>query len=127
MLSFAVISFIVLTSNVAVCEESQEFETVTCVFQNNVYGYTSRSVLTCEIRTEGIKFDGAKILSKINLHVEGLEFGHNKNMFFLPVNVSEVFPNLKEYAAHHTSIQTISKSNFMNLMTLLLISCRWNI
>lgn len=50
--------------------------------------------------------------------VRGLEFNGNRNVAYLPINVSAVFPNLIRYSAGNCSIVSITKSNFEGLTNL---------
>lgn len=50
--------------------------------------------------------------------VQFLSLLFNKKIFFLPVNVSQSFPNLLIYHAGHCSIETIKKINFEAMSTL---------
>jgi Leucine rich repeat len=52
---------------------------------------------------------------------EGLSFWTNKKIKFLPIQVSEKFPNLLGYQASHCSITEISKKNFEGLTKLKLL------
>lgn len=55
------------------------------------------------------------IVSAKDETIGGLNFGRNKNISFLPVNVHETFPNLKILFAGSSSIKAITKANFENL------------
>lgn len=50
--------------------------------------------------------------------VLGLNLGGNKNIFYLPNDVYKIFPSLIVYGAHLSSIQQISKRNFVNMSKL---------
>ena len=58
--------------------------------------------------------------------VEGLYFYNNKNIKFLPIEVSEKFPNLLGLGARDCSLTTISKANFKGLSKLRYLSLAQN-
>lgn len=51
--------------------------------------------------------------------VEGINLSGNRNVRFLPVNPAEKFPNLISFDARSSSIEDISRSNFVGLTKLL--------
>lgn len=51
--------------------------------------------------------------------VQVLDFGYNKKIEFLPVEVANSFPALKIYAANDCSIKTIAKVNFKDMQFLM--------
>lgn len=129
MFAFAVFLFI-LVSPAAVraeyLEEVAEYGTVTCDFKSNIYGHTQEKLLACEVKTQRLVHRGTKIVSARDEIVEALDFGHNKNIFLLPVNAAEVFPNLKEYSAAYCSLKAVSKINFANLRRLVALNLERN-
>lgn len=50
--------------------------------------------------------------------VEGINLSGNRNVRFLPVNPAEKFPNLISFDARSSSIEDISRSNFVGLTKL---------
>jgi hypothetical protein len=58
--------------------------------------------------------------------VPGLSFWFNKKIFYLPINVSESFPNLVVYGANGCSVKTISKVNFRGLKKLIRLDLGYN-
>lgn len=50
--------------------------------------------------------------------VNGLWFYKNKKLFFLPVKVGKIFPNLQYYTAHSCAIKEVKKENFQGLVKL---------
>lgn len=51
-------------------------------------------------------------------NVEGINLSGNRNVRFLPVNPAEKFPNLISFDARSSSIEDISRSNFVGLTKL---------
>lgn len=73
------------------------------------------SVKTCFMdKTTSIDTKNVTISTLDNL-IGGLDLTDNKNIFFLPVGVSEKFPNLLGYIARKVSIKEISRSNFKGM------------
>ena len=58
--------------------------------------------------------------------IERLAFNHNRNIKFLPIEVSEKFPNLMGLEAGDCSLTTISKENFKDLTKLRLLGLYYN-
>lgn len=50
--------------------------------------------------------------------VNGLTFGRNTNVWFLPVGVADSFPNLLAYTATYNVVKAIDKSHFEDLRKL---------
>jgi Leucine rich repeat len=50
--------------------------------------------------------------------VQGIYFHKNKNVEFLPMNISEKFPNLVVYAASMCSVKALKTENFRKLFKL---------
>lgn len=50
--------------------------------------------------------------------IETITFAYNKNIEFLPENVSETYPNLAVFDAAACAIRRISQLNFVNLLKL---------
>jgi hypothetical protein len=65
-------------------------------------------------------------ISSRNEAVKGLVFQNNKNIFYLPENVAEKFPNLFEYAALNCSIENVLRQHFSGLKRLRLIDLGYN-
>jgi hypothetical protein len=51
--------------------------------------------------------------------INSLRFSENKNILYLPVQVSENFPRLLTYSASNCSIKQVSKENFAGLKNLI--------
>lgn len=67
--------------------------------------------------TSILNFD-SKLSSEVDKSVTGLNFDGNKKIFYLPVLISQKFPNLIAYTASNCSIDSISKENFQDLKKL---------
>lgn len=74
-------------------------------------------VQTCKVATSLIISEDTA-LSTRNETVKGIDFWGNKGIKFLPVKVSESFPNLLAYGAGMCSLTKISKANFKNMSKL---------
>lgn len=53
-----------------------------------------------------------------NEGVDGMWFEKNKAIRYLPINIYEVFPNIREYWARECAIKAIFKKNFRKLTQL---------
>lgn len=74
-----------------------------------------RCVLT---QTTKINAGGFLINSPRDESVERIDFAYNKQIEYLPENISEAFPNLKVYDAAACAIRKISRANFVNLKSI---------
>lgn len=61
-----------------------------------------------------------------NTEVSGFTIKDSKTVHFLPVKVSDVFPNLLIYEAYNCAINVVSKPNFENLKKLRAIDLQHN-
>lgn len=87
----------------------------------SVHNFKTHTTKKCMMQeTTSIYSEGVTILQK-DATMTALYFRGNENIRFLPVQVSDSFPNLLEYDASWCSVTKISKSNFerMNLLKLL--------
>lgn len=73
-----------------------------------------------------IEAHGFTIDSPRNEFIEGLFMGWNEQVDYLPENISERFPNLVVMDAVYSSINSISKANFVNLTSLQRLYLRGN-
>jgi Leucine rich repeat len=64
---------------------------------------------------------GFSLSTPSNLMVKKISFPYNKNIEYLPANVSESFPELTTFDAAACSIKTISRETFHNLLRLEMI------
>lgn len=76
---------------------------------------------TTQITTANDSFTGARDHS-----VQEINFAYNKKIFFLPIRVSDKFPELRAYDAHQCSLTTISKQNFEKMENLKYLSLEGN-
>lgn len=77
---------------------------------------------TCAmVKTTTIDFPDFEISTPHDETIEGLEFGDNRKISYLPIKVHETFPNLVHYLAARCSIKAIKKENFASLTKLTLI------
>lgn len=65
-----------------------------------------------------IGLQGYLISSAEDLRMEQLNLNSNKNIFFLPENIGQKYPNLLKIWAIGCSIKSISRRVFSNLVTL---------
>lgn len=73
------------------------------------------STKTCTLKEVTIDQLDARINSSIDEAMVGLDFHSNKKVFYLPIDVHEIFPGLQVYSASHCSIKKITRRNFMQL------------
>lgn len=66
-------------------------------------------------QTTKINAGGFLIKSPRDESVERVDLAYNKQIEFLPENISESFPNMKVYDAAACAIRRISRANFVNL------------
>jgi Leucine-rich repeat (LRR) protein len=65
-----------------------------------------------------INSTGVTIHSDQDDDMKRLSLSNNKNIFYLPENIDEDFPNLMRYNAKRCSITAITKKNFKGLSKL---------
>jgi Leucine rich repeat len=77
-------------------------------------------VKTCNMRvTTSIDSPETIIISSaFDSSMGGLRFDHNKQVYYLPENVGEKFPNLLAHYASFCNVKEISKKHFKNLSKL---------
>lgn len=75
------------------------------------------TVKTCYMRQTTL-IDSPGVAITHHETIDGIYFGGNKKIFFLPEYFVEMFLNLKIYAAHFCSIREVSKLNFRRLARL---------
>lgn len=73
-----------------------------------------------------IRSQNMTIIEKPLEDVKGFQLMPNKEIFYLPINVAENFPNLLAYIAFQCRIQRIDKINFKNMTKLQLLDIREN-
>lgn len=111
--SFAILFVFVVLKNFT-CEAA--VKKVPCQSINTNRDWGSGNKKTCWMRESTIiDTRGFTIASAKDKNIFGLDMAFNKNIFFLPVNVYEQFPNLVGLDAGVCSIKTIFKENFKNL------------
>lgn len=89
---------------------------VKCDFADRRFGYSARNLYTCEIFKESIDRTGYIIdFTNKSVIIEGLSLNYNINARYLPVNISQEFPDLVEISASFCKIQKITKENFYGL------------
>lgn len=82
---------------------------------------------TCSMMTNvKIHTPDTSIASNYDDEFEAIQFDENHEIKFLPVNVSEHFPNLIGISAWKCSIKTISKKNFEGLTQLIALGLGFN-
>jgi Leucine rich repeat len=108
-----VFSLILVTVLQLILESKAKF--IDCE-ETNTIEFEKTSVLVCDMtnRTE-IDSYAAMITATRNKSITGLSFTNNENIFFLPENVAEKFPNLLLYTAAKCSIKEVSCQNFKGL------------
>lgn len=107
-------SVVETSANEVVCEQFGDFF-------HQFSPYSSRHAIykTCFMNdTAVINFNDFAISSVQDESIARLDFFTNRNIFYLPVNVSESFPKLSFYNAQNCSIKAISKENFEGLFEL---------
>jgi Leucine-rich repeat (LRR) protein len=72
----------------------------------------------CHIRESPITVSIVKVISPRLKPINVLDLDENIQTYFLPVNISEAFPNLLEMTAKWCSIKSISRENFQGLVQL---------
>lgn len=81
--------------------------------------YRIGALRSCRMRgNTSITSDSFIVNSSADSSVLGMTFYSNKNIFYLPIRVSENFPNLVAFGAGYCSIKALYKSNFKNLFNL---------
>lgn len=89
---------------------------VECQFAQRRFGYTDRSFYTCTVFDQSVDKIDYVFSNNTNENVtEGLTFNYNKNARYLPVNISQVFPDLVEISASFCRIKKVTSENFNGL------------
>jgi Leucine rich repeat len=91
-----------------------------------LYDSTKVSRKTCWIQTKPIETPWFTISSVQDDTITVLSLFTNKNAFYLPNKVSEVFPKLEFYAAANCSIKEIFNKNFDGLIRLTILQLEYN-
>lgn len=79
-------------------------------------GYSDGILKSCNMETStSISSTGITINSARDETITRMSFSNNKNIFYLPDDVNENFPNLLRYNAKRCSITLITKTNFKGL------------
>jgi Leucine rich repeat len=99
---------------------------VSCqIVKNHFWNYVGNE-LTCYMeRTFVIDKDNFTVATH-NESISGYSLSLNQNVTFLPIEVSQAFPNLIVYAADRCSIKNLTKSNFKCLRKLTSLSLTFN-
>jgi uncharacterized protein YjiK len=112
---FLFISLKTVTSFDVICEKALTYE----------WKFAGRH-FTCDMKTKvTIDTNDFEILN-INDDITGLNFDHNKNIEFLPVEFGRNFESLEALSAFGCSIKTIIKANFAHLSQLKYLSLEKN-
>lgn len=91
------------------------------------YNYWSENFPTFQVNPyHGTNSDDFTILTEKNSTVKNLRLVDNKNIEFLPIKVSEIFPNLLQYSSENCLIKTISYANFKGLFKLKVLNLAHN-
>jgi Leucine-rich repeat (LRR) protein len=90
------------------------------------WGETVGTVKSCNMsKTTAIDAPGMNFAT-YDAEIGALDFRGNKNIFYLPTNAAEKYPNLQVYAAGNCNIKEISKENFKDLNKLKFLSLSGN-
>lgn len=114
---FTAIIFCALACTLAIAasvkKEEEEEKGIKCEW---VGSYNTYSDACCYMKGKTIINESSMELAKRNeTFIDALNFNMNKKIQFLPIRVSETFPQIIQYLANRCSIKTISKSNFEGL------------
>lgn len=91
------------------CENVSDFDS----------GFVAGVLKSCEMEAKtAINSIGTTINSDRDESMRRLNLSNNKQIFYLPENVGEKFPNLLQYEAKDCSITMVSKKNFKGLTKL---------
>lgn len=98
-------------------ESNDKTQEVTCDLGDSFWKFSAADFYTCTIGNQVIDFPGykIKISSEEGAKVKALSFNDNKGIKFLPINLSEVFPNLVEISAKNTFLESLSGKVFEGL------------
>lgn len=66
----------------------------------------------------GVEISSADVTISGHASTNGLTFGRNKNILFLPIELASSFPNLIAYTASNNFVSSIGKQHFENLRML---------
>lgn len=109
---FALLSWLVWVCLLSTCQGAEK--TIQCGSIKN--HFVGRDYKTCYFnKTAAIDSRGFSITSSEDETIEQLYIKSNKNIFYLPENIHEKFPNIESIIASSCSIKSISKEVFKNL------------
>lgn len=111
------------------CGDSEGGKSITCSrVLNSTWGSSDEmdERRDCEL-DEGIRIDTRDFrFIERDDSVTGLVLSFNRNIFYLPTNVSESFENLQAYVAVRCSIEDVFVENFDGLSSLIILDLKGN-
>jgi hypothetical protein len=91
---------------------------VFCEGKSNEKWLNFDNLTTCKLNESTVIDDPFTTFSELDVSVNLLWFMENKNIFHLPIEVAEKFPNLNVYAAAGCSLKKVYKKHFQGLTEL---------
>lgn len=98
---------------------------VSCVSKPLKATYLNRTVDTCEI-SEAVERDDYVLVSPSNIAFEFFYILNNKDVKFLPKDIGEKIPNLKEFWAKSCSLSVVRNFYFKNMRNLQYLVLNFN-
>lgn len=101
-------------------ESTQSTSEVSCEFSEAFWKFSDSQLLTCTISNSPIDQAGYEFKfspSEVE-NVKAFSLNGNQNVKYLPVKIAEAFPNLVEYSAKNTYLESVSAVNFEGLNNL---------
>lgn len=99
---------------------------VICNFSDDDWSFLNKTLNTCNVEEQFINSPGFLIASDQNLFVKGFDISRNKQIQYIPKNLSEKFPSLLGVQINACSIKEVSESNFEGLFKLQEIDLKSN-
>lgn len=84
-------------------------------FENHLWKSNHDRLETCFIEHQKISAIGFLISTPPDQNITGLWFDDNKNLSYLPENISSTFPNVASLSAERCSLKAVGKENFNGL------------
>lgn len=91
-------------------------DTVKCYFEHWLWEGDDNPLITCSIN-QATRWDSRTVIAPTSYdnHTRGLRIVNNKNLKFIPKNLSHLFPNLRRISLSNSSIESIAQYDFEGL------------
>ena len=114
--SLRLVLVVLLTVFLSVTQKASADSKISCEIILDFDAGLNGILKSCDV-SSSVKINStkARFSDVSNQAVSRLHLSNNKNIFFLPENIDEKFPNLLQYEAKYCEILIITKTNLKNL------------